>query len=95
MILPAIAMPPECDHRMELFWRRLLAIAQRHVYLYIGSWPRFVETLFWPMLNMLMLGFVSLYLMRQFSSATVVAAIMISGSLLNEIMLRTTMGTLT
>ena len=92
MILPAIAMPPERDHRIELFWRRLLAIAQRHVYLYIGSWPRFVETLFWPMLNMLMLGFVSLYMLRQFSSATVVASIMIAGTMLNEIMLRTTMG---
>ncbi len=92
MTSPAIALRAERTQCIGLFWRRLMAVVQRHVYLYIGSWPRFVETLFWPMLNMLMLGFVSLYMLRQFTSATVVASIMIAGTMLNEIMLRTTMG---
>ncbi len=74
--------------------RRLLAMVQRHVFLYLGSWPRFIETLFWPMLNMLMYGFVSVYILHQFSNATVVASVIVAGTILNESMVRTTMGTM-
>ena len=28
--------------------RRLWGLVLRHVYLYMGSWPRFVEMLYWP-----------------------------------------------
>lgn len=91
MTLPATATF-ERPHPVLRLLRRLLAIAERHMFLYLGSWPRFIETLFWPMLNMLMLGFVSAYMLHQFSSATVVASVLIAGTILNEIMLRTTMG---
>ncbi|MGE3623282.1 MAG: ABC transporter permease [Bdellovibrionales bacterium] len=92
MISPATAPLPERGTPAALFMRRLLAIAQRHVFLYMGSWPRFIETLFWPMLNMLMLGFVSLYLLRQYSNATLIASVFVAGAILNEVLLRTTMG---
>jgi len=58
----------------------------------MGSWPRLIETMFWPIINVLMLGFASLYLVRTFTTATVIASVFIAGSLLNEIMTRTGMG---
>ncbi len=94
MTSPAIApLEPLAQHcPVQLFLRRIWALTLRHVFLYLGSWPRFVETLFWPIVNMLMLGFASLYLLHRFSSATVIASVFISGALLNEVMLRTSMG---
>jgi ABC-2 type transport system permease protein len=94
LISPVTAQCPEISNPTKLYFRRLLAMVQRHVFLYLGSWPRFIETLFWPMLNMLMYGFVSLYMLRQFSNATVVASVIVAGTILNELMLRTTMGTM-
>ncbi len=75
-----------------LFFRRLWGLTLRHVFLYLGSWPRLVETLFWPIINMLMLGFASLYLLRSYSTASIIVNVFIAGALLNEIMLRTSMG---
>ena len=77
---------------MHLFLRRLLALLLRHVYLYLGSWPRLVEMIYWPMINILMWGFVSLYLLHQFSSAVIIANVFLAGVLLSEIPLRSNMG---
>jgi ABC-2 type transport system permease protein len=89
---PAIVSAPERPHPASFFLRRVWAVALRHLFLYRGSWPRVVETLFWPMINMLMLGFASLFLLQRFSSATIIANVFLAGVLLNETMLRTSMG---
>ena len=87
MTLPAIA-PPSNPPAFPLMFRRLGALVLRHLYLHLGSWPRIVETLYWPMINISMWGFTSLYLVNHFSDATVVANVLIAGALLTEIFIR-------
>jgi ABC-2 type transport system permease protein len=45
---------------MKLY--RVAAIIQRHLYLYQRSLPRMTEIFFWPLLDILLWGFVTLYL---------------------------------
>lgn len=44
---------------------RIAALIQRHLYLYRRSIPRLAEIFFWPLLDLLLWGFVTLYL-REF-----------------------------
>lgn len=41
---------------------RILAIVQRHIYLYKRSLPRWLEIFYWPLLDLLLWGFITLYL---------------------------------
>lgn len=43
---------------------RVLALVQRHLYLYQRSLPRIGEVFFWPLIDLLLWGFVTLYLRR-------------------------------
>ncbi|MDI6844807.1 MAG: ABC transporter permease [Candidatus Saccharicenans sp.] len=45
-------------------WHRISAMFLRHVYLYRHSITRLVEIFYWPLLDLLVWGFVSLYLAR-------------------------------
>jgi ABC-2 type transport system permease protein len=41
---------------------RIAALARRHLYLYRRSLPRLMEVFFWPLLDLLLWGFITLYL---------------------------------
>jgi ABC-2 type transport system permease protein len=71
-----------------LFLRRILALALRHIYLHLGSWPRVVEMIYWPMVNLASWGFVSLYLMKKFANSEVLGSALVAGVVLTEIFLR-------
>lgn len=43
---------------------RIAAIIRRHIYLYQRSLPRWLEIFYWPLLDLLLWGFISLYLSR-------------------------------
>ena len=95
MILLAIATPRP-ENRAFLLLRRLWALALRHVYLHIGSWPRILEMLYWPIINMLMWSFASVYVTRQFgvTSSAGISASLIAGALLNELSMRVSINSL-
>lgn len=42
--------------------RRVATLILRHYYLYRASWPRVLELVYWPVMNLLLWGFLSLYL---------------------------------
>ncbi|MDE2029589.1 MAG: ABC transporter permease, partial [Alphaproteobacteria bacterium] len=73
------------------FPRRLKALALRHIYLYVESWPRLVEMMYWPMLNMALFGFVSLSMVRYLGHTSVLSSAYLSGVMLAEIVMRTVM----
>jgi ABC-2 type transport system permease protein len=75
----------------KLLLRRIAGIALRHFYLYRGSWPRLVEMLYWPMLNMAMYGFVSLSMLRHMGHADALTDSYLCGVMLGEVFLRTVM----
>jgi len=45
-------------------WHRISAMFLRHIYLYRHSLTRLVEIFYWPLLDLLVWGFVSIYLSR-------------------------------
>ena len=73
------AMRPE---RRALSLRRIGAILLRHFYLMRSSWPRLADLIYWPLVQMLMWGFLQTYINQ--SSSFLAAA---GGSLLAAILL--------
>jgi ABC-2 type transport system permease protein len=65
----------------------------RHLALYRRSWPRVLELLYWPVLQMVVWGFVTSYLAGvQNSAASVAAGVLLGGVLLWEVAIRSQMG---
>jgi ABC-2 type transport system permease protein len=52
------------DHSLQwsLSWRRIAAMIERYWYLLRSSWPRLLELIYWPAVQMLMWGFLQLYI---------------------------------
>ncbi len=75
--------------------RRIWGLMQRHLYLYRRSWPRVVELMYWPVLEMLVWGLTTSYLATQATGgglAQGAAMLLLGGALLWEITLRSQMG---
>lgn len=73
--------------------RRIWGLMYRHLALYRRSWPRLVELMYWPILQMVVWGFVTAYLAGvQNNVASVAAGVLLGGVLLWEAALRSQMG---
>jgi ABC-2 type transport system permease protein len=65
----------------------------RHIALYRRSWPRLIELMYWPVLQMIVWGFVTAYLAGlQNNVASVAAGVLLGGVLLWEVAIRSQMG---
>jgi ABC-2 type transport system permease protein len=72
--------------------RRIWAMVYRHLCLYRGSWPRALELMYWPVLQMLIWGFVTEYAGRFQGAFAIAAGSLIGAVLLWETALRSQMG---
>ena len=73
--------------------RRIWGLMYRHLALYRRSWPRVLELMYWPVLQMVVWGFVTAYLAGlQQNTATIAAGVLLGGVLLWEVTLRSQMG---
>lgn len=73
--------------------RRVWGLMYRHLALYRRSWPRLIELMYWPVLQMVVWGFVTAYLAGvQNNVASVAAGVLLGGVLLWEVALRSQMG---
>src|SRR5438034_6238597 len=52
----------EREEKMKL--HRIVALLTRHLYLYRRSLPRLMEIFYWPFLDLVVWGFITVYLMR-------------------------------
>lgn len=95
MTSPATAPLPIKQSPSILLARRLWALALRHIYLHLGSWPRIVEMMYWPLVNILSWGFTSLYLTQKFVHVEVLSSSIIGAVVLMEFFMRPTMMSLT
>lgn len=71
---------------------RTAAMVRRYIYLLRGSWPRVVELVYWPTVQMLMWGFLQLYLAETAGPFAVVAGTFIGAVLLWDILFRGQLG---
>jgi ABC-2 type transport system permease protein len=73
--------------------RRIWGLIYRHIALYRRSWPRLLELVYWPMLQMSVWGFTASFLSGRTGSPVAIAAGgLLGGVLLWEVALRSQMG---
>lgn len=73
--------------------RRIWGLIYRHLALYRRSWPRVLELIYWPTLQMSVWGFTASYLSgRSGGTAALAAGGLLGGVLLWEVALRSQMG---
>jgi len=71
---------------------RIYALFLRYLYLYKRSLPRLMEILYWPLLDLLVWGFVSLYLARSQKGIPNVVAFFLGALILWDILFRSQLG---
>ncbi len=88
MIEPVIANP----HGPIASLRRIAAMVERYTYLYRASWVRLVELIYWPMLQMVMWGFLQNYVAQSSGVIAKAAGVFIGAVLLWDILFRGKIG---
>jgi ABC-2 type transport system permease protein len=68
--------------------RRIYALVFRYVTLLLHSFPRLVESLYWPVINTMLLGFMNYYLLKQRGIAEINFHSILGATLLLEFFLR-------
>jgi ABC-2 type transport system permease protein len=72
--------------------RRIGAMVLRHVYLLRTSWPRIFELMYWPTIQMVLWGFITLFLMQHSSYIAQAAGVLVSAVLLWDVLFRGQLG---
>jgi ABC-2 type transport system permease protein len=72
--------------------RRILALVLRHWYVIKSSWPRVFDLMYWPMVQMLMWGFLQLYVAQHSDFFTRAAGTFIAAVILWDILFRGQLG---
>jgi ABC-2 type transport system permease protein len=67
---------------------RIGAMVLRHIYLLRGSWPRILELIYWPLVQMLMWGFLQTWLLQQRGAAATAGGVLIGSILLWDVLIR-------
>jgi ABC-2 type transport system permease protein len=72
--------------------RRIGAMIRRHAYLLRGSWPRILELVYWPTVQMVLWGFITKFLMGHTDFLAQAAGVFLSGVLLWDVLFRGQLG---
>lgn len=72
--------------------RRIGAVLLRHWYLIAGSWPRFLDLCYWPIVQMIMWGFIQTFMMRQSSFFAQAGGILLGAVMLWDVLFRGQIG---
>tara|TARA_R110000787_G_scaffold35311_4_gene90790 strand:+ start:2319 stop:3155 length:837 start_codon:yes stop_codon:yes gene_type:complete len=71
---------------------RIAAMGQRYLYLLRSSWIRIVELAYWPVMQMILWGFMTEFLLRAESRILQAAGMLIAAVLLWDVMFRSNIG---
>jgi ABC-2 type transport system permease protein len=72
--------------------RRIRAIFRRHAYLLLHSWPRLLELVYWPAVQMLLWGYLTLFLQAQSGLVARAGGLFLSAVLLWDTLFRGQLG---
>ncbi|HET8727944.1 MAG TPA: ABC transporter permease [Alphaproteobacteria bacterium] len=72
--------------------RRVGAMILRYVYLLRGSWPRLLELAYWPTMQMIIWGLITLHLLQESSWVAQAGGVLISAVLLWDVLFRGQLG---
>ncbi|MSP66928.1 MAG: ABC transporter permease [Alphaproteobacteria bacterium] len=71
---------------------RVWAMVLRYIYLMRSSWPRLVELCYWPAMQMILWGFITLFFVQHSSWVAQAAGILMSAALLWDVLYRGQLG---
>ncbi|MFC4351961.1 ABC transporter permease [Fodinicurvata halophila] len=71
---------------------RLYAMCLRHLYLLASSWPRIFELMYWPTVQMVIWGFITMYLLQLSSVIAQASGLLVSAVLLWDVLFRGQLG---
>jgi len=77
---------------MEFSVRRVAAMVRRYWYLLRSSWPRILDLIYWPMVQMLMWGFLQTYIQQNAGFFVQAGGVFIGSVLLWDILFRGQLG---
>jgi ABC-2 type transport system permease protein len=72
--------------------RRVGAMVLRYVYLLRGSWPRVLELAYWPTVQMVLWGFITLFFVQHSSWLAQASGVLLSAVLLWDVLFRGQLG---
>lgn len=72
--------------------RRVYALVLRHTYLLRSSGPRILELIYWPTLQMILWGFITVFLVSHSSWIAQASGVLLSGVLLWDVLFRSQLG---
>ena len=72
--------------------RRIYALVFRHVYLLRSSGPRILELMYWPTVQMVLWGFITVFLVGHSSWVAQASGVLLSGVLLWDVLFRSQLG---
>lgn len=87
-----IPVPPPDQDTPAFSATRVAAMVMRYVYLFKGSWPRLLELTYWPTMQMILWGFLTLYLAEHSSYFAQAAGILVAAVLLWDVLFRGQLG---
>jgi ABC-2 type transport system permease protein len=87
---PAPAAGPAAELALSL--RRIGAMVLRYLYLLRSSWPRVLEMVYWPTVQMVLWGFITRFFVTQSSWLAQAAGVLISAVLLWDVLYRGQLG---
>jgi len=85
-------MTPMLNRMIDFSPRRVGAMVQRYWYLLRSSWPRLLELIYWPAVQMLMWGFLQLYIVQNAGFFARAGGTFVGGVLLWDILFRGQLG---
>jgi len=80
------------DTGFEFSVNRMSAMVRRYWYLLVSSWPRLLDLIYWPTVQMLMWGFLQLYVSQNSGFFAGAAGVFIGAVLLWDILFRGQLG---
>ncbi len=85
-------VPTSAPALRRFSFRRIGAIMLRHFYLMRSSWPRLADLFYWPLVQMLMWGFLQTYLNRHSSFLAAAGGSLLGAILLWDMLIRGQLG---